>query len=112
MQKLAAHIERRLQKERWRSAHQGHPFTPPKDFKPKSLTTPAAISLHDAVKMVILPATVVEQCSLVELMATGPQEPRWFCSHRWGEAVIEFVACITQHAKDRKLVKGAASYWT
>ena len=120
LQRFAAHVERRMEKEQWRSAHTGHPMAPPKDFKPKSLKHALAITMYDAAKMVILPATFLSmavQCSLVELMATGPQLPRWFVSHWWGEPVVEFVASVSAHAKDRRLKdkgpekKQTAIYW-
>ena len=36
-----------------------------------------------------------------QLVADGPQRPRWFVSHWWGEAVRDFIACLLQHAEDR-----------
>jgi hypothetical protein len=40
-------------------------------------------------------------CSLVELMADGPQEPVSFVSHYWGEPIAHFVACLRRYAEDR-----------
>ena len=58
----------------------------------------------------IKPATYVKQCSLVELIATGEQEPLYFVSHWWGESVFDFIQCITRHSIDRKLGM-RAPYW-
>ena len=47
----------------------------------------------------------------IELMASAAQLPKWFVSHWWGEPVVEFLACLTAHAKDRQLKKLSAAYW-
>ena len=39
------------------------------------LTSPDVVSLYDLDKFVIRPSTKARQCSLVELMASGPQKP-------------------------------------
>jgi hypothetical protein len=104
LRKVYAHIERRLASDRyWRAK--------PPGSKPLPITDPKAVTLYDAAKYVIKPATVQAQCSMVELMATASQLPKWFVSHWWGEPVAEFLACLTAHAKDRKLKKTDASYW-
>ena len=104
LRKVYAHIERRLASDRyWRAK--------PPGSKPLPITDPKAVTLYDAAKYVIKPATVQAQCSMVELMATASQLPKWFVSHWWGEAVAEFLACLKAHAKDRKLKKTDASYW-
>ena len=65
---------------------------------------------------VILPATAAERigashgCSFVELVATKPQPSCWFVSHFWGEPVLDFIACVSRHAKLRELPREAA-YW-
>ena len=104
LRKVYAHIERRLASDRyWRAKPPGSKSLP--------ITDPKAVTLYDAAKYVIKPATVQAQCSMVELMATASQLPTWFVSHWWGEAVAEFLACLTAHAKDWKLKKTDASYW-
>jgi hypothetical protein len=72
--------------------------------------TPDAITLYDMVKLFVLPATKSRRCSYVELIASGPQKPDWFVSHWWGETVIDFIACLEQHAADRAL-PADAGYW-
>ncbi|CAE8635508.1 unnamed protein product, partial [Polarella glacialis] len=37
-------------------------------------------------------------------------EPRWFCSHWWGEAVLDFICCCEKHAQVRLLGNDSA-YW-
>ena len=95
------------------------------------LTDPAEVNLYDLDKWVIRchcqpaqhltshgmhvprPATEARQCSLVEVLASGPQSPDYFVSHwwplplcpkvlhrspragwRWGEPVVDFLECI------------------
>ena len=58
------------------------------------------VALYDTAKYVILPFTVARQCSFVEMVARGAQPPLWFVSHWWGEPVVDFVACLEQHAQD------------
>merc|ERR1719487_2171218 len=54
------------------------------------------------------------QCSYVDLVApagTRAQTPNWFVSHWWGEPVLDFIACVEQHAKVRALKPEDAVYW-
>ena len=98
-----AHLQRRVQSELWMARPPGGQATP--------VVLPEAVTLYTCATYVILPATVREKTSLVELVATGPQLPRWFVSHWWGEPVADFLACLTQHAKDRELSGESACYW-
>jgi len=61
------------------------------------------INLYDLVHWVVKPATKSDQCSYVELVAEGPQLPKWFVSHWWGEPVALFIQCLRQHRMDREL---------
>lgn len=70
---------------------------------------PAKLNLYDLVSRWIKPRTEERRCSMVELLAEGPQVPDWFVSHWWGEPVCDFIACLEQHAYDRHLV--APVYW-
>ena len=36
-------------------------------------------------------------------MADGECPPDFFCSHWWGESIVQFVACVARHCKDRGL---------
>ena len=56
------------------------------------------------VRDIIKPATAEQKCSYVELVApagTTSQKPKWFVSHWWGEAVFDFITCLSQHQQDR-----------
>jgi len=77
------------------------------DEKARSMKT---LDLYGLCKWLIKPATVKLQCSLVELMASGPQRPKWFVSHWWGETIVDFVRCLSRHASLRSLDCEAA-FW-
>ena len=94
---VKAHIQRRCSAEAWLT-WAGTKLAPKK------------VSLYEAARYVIKPATYLKQCSFVELIATGEQEPLYFVSHWWGEPVFDFIQCINQHSIDRKLGK-TAPYW-
>ena len=98
-----ANIERRCEKEKWEG---GRPDGTDAEGKVKWKTvalTPESVNLYDADKYLIKPVTVARRCSLVEVLAAGPQPPDWFVSHFWGEPIKEFVACIKRHSADRLL---------
>ena len=103
---VAANIKRRCEAEGWK----GDFYPPQVAAKETRALTAEMVRLYDADKYVIRPATVAALCSLVELLAAGPQPPLWFVSHWWGEPVRHFVACIEQHARDHGLGDGAC-YW-
>uniref|UniRef100_A0A7S1SBY0 EF-hand domain-containing protein n=1 Tax=Alexandrium catenella TaxID=2925 RepID=A0A7S1SBY0_ALECA len=71
---------------------------------------PEAATLYEVCKYVIMPFTKARKLSYVEQVAAGPQRPLFFCSHWWGEPVRAFIACVEQHAYDRRLGENA-SYW-
>ena len=103
---VMANIKRRCEAEGWK----GDFYPPQVAAKETRALTAEMVRLYDADKYVIRPATVAALCSLVELLATGPQPPLWFVSHWWGEPVRDFVACIVQHARDHGLGDDAC-YW-
>ena len=119
------HIKKRCGKEHWRNF----------DEKPIEY---GMVSLYDASRYVIRPATYVRSCSYVELVAQNAQKPRWFVSHckcskarnarllprtrlkltrlftclvGWGEPVVNFVATLEVHANDRDLRRDESPYW-
>ena len=47
----------------------------------QNLLKPEEVTLYDATRYVIKPATAGRKCSYVELVASGRQRPRWFVSH-------------------------------
>ena len=103
LEAVEANVERRCEKEKWKG---GRPDGTDAEGKPKWKTvalTPETVNLYDADKYLIKPVTVARRCSLVEVLAAGPQPPDWFVSHFWGEPIKEFVACIKRHSADRLL---------
>eukprot|EP00927_Polykrikos_kofoidii_P046413 TRINITY_DN40654_c0_g1_i2.p1 TRINITY_DN40654_c0_g1~~TRINITY_DN40654_c0_g1_i2.p1 ORF type:complete len:674 (-),score=83.65 TRINITY_DN40654_c0_g1_i2:69-2090(-) len=67
-------------------------------------------SLYDVVEWVIKPLTARKSRSYVEAVACGPQVPRWFVSHWYGQSVADFVKCLNVHSDDRDLGRDAP-YW-
>uniref|UniRef100_A0A6S8A2X7 Uncharacterized protein n=1 Tax=Aplanochytrium stocchinoi TaxID=215587 RepID=A0A6S8A2X7_9STRA len=90
-------VDERCEKEKWVS------------FLGEKLT-PEKVNLYDVNKYIILPVTVKRQCSFVEMVATGPRQPKWFVSHWWGEPIYAFIRCVQQHAEDHKLGEDTP-YW-
>jgi len=60
-----------------------------------------------------IPSSVIvpESLSYKELLGNGERKPLWYCTHWWGEAVLDFLACIREHAHCRVLSDEKASYW-
>jgi len=106
LRQVVGHMRRRLQGEAWLVSREvaGKWCT-------HELTEPHKVHLYDLNSHVIKPATYDKQCSMVELIATEEQAPEYFVSHWWGEPVVEFLACLEQHAKDRGLHPDYAAYW-
>jgi len=52
-----------------------------------------------------------ENSSYMEQVSDGPQLANWFCSHAWGEPVLDFVQCCQAHADLRCCGMDAAPYW-
>jgi len=71
---------------------------------------PETVDLYAVVKYIIKPATKINRKSFVETVATGPQPPKWFISHWWGEPVSSFIACVEQHLNDHGLTEDTP-YW-
>jgi len=87
---------------RWRSTEPG---------RHAEVLTADTITLYDLAKYWIEPETQERKCSMVELIAAGPQPPEWFVSHWWGEPVKDFITCLRQHLKDRDLPLDTTAYW-
>ena len=88
LRELAKHIARRCGSESWKNLH-------------KEKLTPATVTLYDAMRYVIRPATFARQCSYVELVAIRAQRPKYFVAHWWGEPIKECQVALLAHAKDR-----------
>jgi len=86
---VMAMITRRCEAEEWR------------DFNGK-LLTPDSVTLYDVDRYIIKPFTVEKQTSFVEALPStaGPQPPRFFISHWWGETVTDFLNCLEQAIRD------------
>ena len=93
---VAANVERRCVAENW-TDFKGNPLTPDK------------VTLYDINKYVILPFTVHSQTSFVAALPStaGPQPPRWFLSHWWGEPAKLFLSCLEQTVRDFAINKDA-----
>mmetsp|Transcript_47418 Transcript_47418/g.103745 ORF Transcript_47418/g.103745 Transcript_47418/m.103745 type:complete len:690 (-) Transcript_47418:162-2231(-) len=63
------------------------------------------LNLYQFNTWVILPSTKEADCAFVELFSGEKQTPVWFCSHWWGEAIQDFIACIETHANHRLVKK-------
>jgi len=86
---IMANIVRRCSTEKW------------VNFKGVKLG-PKDATLYDADKYVIRPYTVPGGKSLFARLPStaGPQPPRFFVSHWWGELVYDFICCIEQFVRD------------
>ena len=73
--------------------------------------TPELCNLYDIKDLIIMKQTESQQCSYVELIATGPQKPTRFVSHSWGEPVIAMIRCLDQHCEDHRLSEETTYYW-
>jgi len=86
---VEANIERRCVAEKWTDSN-------------GNLLTPDKVSLYDTNKYVIRPFTEEKQQSFVSCLPStaGPQPPRFFISHWWGQPVTDFIRCIEQFVSD------------
>jgi hypothetical protein len=74
------------------------------------------INLYDVAKYVVIPATKPTEtkpkgCSFVEMVAVGPQPPRWFVSHWWGTPLVDTIRMLRLHAKQRGVSPDREYYW-
>lgn len=72
----------------------------------------SAINLHDLMTHLVKPVTQKKQCSYVEHVAGGKEQPpRWFVSHSWATPIRQHLYCLEQHASDRGLSIDESPYW-
>jgi hypothetical protein len=83
--------------ERWRSYDRAS-----KSWTGAAEIVPDAPTLYELVQYWLKPQTEALECSMFELLADGPQPPRYFVSHWWGEAVKDFIACVDVHVHDHR----------
>ena len=69
------------------------------------------VTLLEAARYVVRPATILRQCSYVELVARGVQKPRWFVSLWSGTAMADVLSCLSMHSYDRGLERNEDPYW-
>eukprot|EP00304_Pavlova_gyrans_P014459 CAMPEP_0206063078 /NCGR_PEP_ID=MMETSP1466-20131121/58047_1 /ASSEMBLY_ACC=CAM_ASM_001126 /TAXON_ID=44452 /ORGANISM="Pavlova gyrans, Strain CCMP608" /LENGTH=880 /DNA_ID=CAMNT_0053438447 /DNA_START=101 /DNA_END=2742 /DNA_ORIENTATION=- len=92
---------RRCVEEGWTDSRTGLPIHPDE------------INLYHLEEHLIRRATAAAQCSMVELVAPGPQAAAWFVSHWWGETVADFIACLERFCLDKGIdpESDAAVFW-
>jgi len=86
---VGANILRRCEKEGW------------VDYNGKKLSA-GIVTLYDVDRYIIRPYTKPRQLSFVTCLPStaGPQPPRFFVSHWWGEPVVDFIKCLEQALRD------------
>eukprot|EP00440_Ansanella_granifera_P005419 gb/GFBE01005881.1/.p1 GENE.gb/GFBE01005881.1/~~gb/GFBE01005881.1/.p1 ORF type:complete len:702 (+),score=170.27 gb/GFBE01005881.1/:1-2106(+) len=72
--------------------------------------TPDTCNMYHVSEQFVKPLTLRFRCSLVELVAAGPQAPKWFVSHWWGIPICQTVMLLKFHAEQRKAERDA-SFW-
>jgi len=84
-----ANMKRRCEEEEWKDCE-------------GNLLTPDKVTLYEINKFIIKPFTMKHQKSFVSALPStaGPQPPRFFVSHWWGEPVNQFIECIEQAVRD------------
>jgi len=89
LQAVVANVKRRCALEIW------------VNYKGERLS-PDRVSLYEVDKYILRPFTVQRKESFVSCLPStaGPQPPRFFVTHWWGEPVMDFVACIEQFVRD------------
>ena len=106
LNKLAKHVEQNCESEGWADSRD-----------PSNKFTAQTFNLYAMDAYIVRPATKARKCAYVELVAICAQPPKWFCSHWWGEPVLDFVACVVTHALDHGYsLEGSkndptAAYW-
>jgi hypothetical protein len=72
---------------------------------------PKTLDVYQLVARVIEPATREARCSLVELVADGPQPPHVAVTHWWGQPVGDLVRCFEQLCVDLGLDAETTCFW-
>eukprot|EP00930_Biecheleria_cincta_P013440 TRINITY_DN11974_c0_g1_i1.p1 TRINITY_DN11974_c0_g1~~TRINITY_DN11974_c0_g1_i1.p1 ORF type:complete len:685 (-),score=89.45 TRINITY_DN11974_c0_g1_i1:144-2147(-) len=98
---VLAHARRRCEAEGWIMGGRNR----------GQLVQTDSVNLYDLCAYTIVPATKERCCSLVELVADEPQLTLWLVSHWWGEPVLDFITCLSQHAEDHVLSSTDSPYW-
>ena len=77
----------------------------------KKKLTPEEVTLYDIKETIIISRSKEKQCSYVERIASGPQNPTKFMSHWWGDRVCSMIYCLNQYIKDRGLSEDKTFFW-
>ena len=76
LEQLNKHFTRRLDESEWTVSR-----LVDGQFVKRQVSDPEDISLYDLNEQLVLPCSVERQCSMVEILAKGPQIPDFFVSH-------------------------------
>eukprot|EP00930_Biecheleria_cincta_P097031 TRINITY_DN88778_c0_g1_i1.p1 TRINITY_DN88778_c0_g1~~TRINITY_DN88778_c0_g1_i1.p1 ORF type:complete len:652 (-),score=118.11 TRINITY_DN88778_c0_g1_i1:385-2301(-) len=68
------------------------------------------VNMYDIDPHFVRPLTLRFRCSFTELVASGPQLPKWFVSHWWGTEFYQTKALLEFHLVERQL-PSATAYW-
>jgi len=68
------------------------------------------VNLYHINDLFVVPLTDQFECSFVELLADGPQDPLWFISHWWGCPFMDSLSMLTFHASAHDLPQDVP-YW-
>lgn len=69
-----------------------------------------SITTNDILHHLVAPLTRNER-SLVEVMATAEQRPKWFVISSWDQPLKNVIRCLEQHARDHGLEEEESPYW-
>lgn len=92
-------------KQKWKSSKDGTTPLRPDD-----------VTLYDLNSILIKPLTKKRNCSFKELFCgmngvSCEAVPTFYCSHWWGERVLDFIRCCEYHAMSYNLKPYEAKYW-
>lgn len=68
-------------------------------------------NLYHLCENILKPLTARDQCSWVELVASGAQDPLWFVSHAWSTCIYQTMSMLSWHASVHQYTSHNAYYW-
>lgn len=54
---------------------------------------------------------LADHLSYKELISPASLKADWFCSHWWGESIVDFVSCVESHSELHQFSKQRTGYW-
>lgn len=81
-----------------------------RDTRSREVVSPATLNLYHFADWCIRPATLIDRCSMAELLVLTTSPPNFYISHWWGEPMLDFLACVEVHTQLRQLPP-STSYW-